>query len=126
MSTAAVEFDPEAITRSRRSYGEPVMRCAATASAIVILLMLAALLVVLFVAAAPSVKRFGAAFLATSAWRPNSLPVLKLNAHGKPIRDHRTGMKVVDHYDPPRFGALAPVVGNRSNSPHRAVPRSSP
>ncbi|MGD0463767.1 MAG: phosphate ABC transporter permease subunit PstC [Tepidisphaeraceae bacterium] len=109
--TAAVEFDSEAITHNRRSYGEPAMRCAATASAIVILLMLAALLVVLFAAAVPSMRRFGMEFLTTSAWRPNSLPVLKMDARGKPIRDRRTGMKVVDHYDPPRFGALAPVTG---------------
>jgi phosphate transport system permease protein len=111
MTTSAVDFDPEAITQNRRAYGEPVMRFAATASAVVILVMLAALLVVLFAAALPSVHRFGVGFLTTSAWRPNELPILKLDARGKPIRDHRTGMKVVDHYDPPRFGALAPVAG---------------
>jgi phosphate transport system permease protein len=111
MTTSAVDFDPEAITQNRRAYGEPVMRFAATASAVMILVMLAALLVVLFAAALPSVHRFGAGFLTTSAWRPNELPILKLDARGKPIRDRRTGMKVVDHLDPPRFGALAPVTG---------------
>ncbi len=109
--TAVVEFDPESMTRKGRSYGEPVMRCAATGSALVILLMLGALLVVLFAAAVPSMRRFGMEFLTTSAWRPNPLAVLKLDARGKPIRDDRTGMKVVDHYAPPRFGALAPVTG---------------
>jgi phosphate transport system permease protein len=114
--TAAVEFDPRAITQNRRAYGEPIMRGAATGSAIIILLMLAALLVVLFIAAGPSVRRFGVGFLTTSAWRPNPLPVLKMDARGRPIRDRRTGMKVVDHYDPPRFGALAPVVGTAQSA----------
>ena len=35
---------------------------------------------------------------------------------GKPIRDPRTGMKVVDHYDPPRFGALASISGTVQTS----------
>jgi phosphate transport system permease protein len=113
---SAVEFDPQAITRTRRPLGEPVLRLAAAGSAIAILLMLAALLVVLFVAALPSVRRFGVEFLTTSAWRPNQLPVLKLDAHGRPIRDARTGMKEVDHYLPPRFGALASVTGTAQTS----------
>ena len=114
--TTSVENDPKVIARGRRAYGEPAMRIAATGSAVVILLMLAALLVVLFAAAVPSVRRFGAGFLLTSAWRPNELPVLKLDAHGKPIRDRRTGMKVVDHYEPARFGALTSLTGTAQTS----------
>lgn len=114
--TAAVESDPQVVKPGRRNWGEPAMRIAATGSAIAILLMLAALVVVLFVAAVPSIKHFGPGFLLTSAWRPNPLPVLKLDAHGRPIRDRRTGMKVVDHNEPPRFGALASLSGTAQTS----------
>lgn len=116
MNPAAAEIDANQIRRSRRAYGEPALHLAATGSALIILLMLAALLVVLFVAAAPSIRRFGGDFLVSSAWRANPLPVLKLNAKGKPIRDPRTGMKVVDHYDPPRFGAMASISGTAQTS----------
>ena len=110
------EIDANLIGRRRRAYGEPALYLAATGSALMILLMLASLLVVLFVAAAPSIRRFGGEFLVSSAWRANPLPVLKLDARGKPIRDPRTGMKVVDHYDPPRFGALASISGTVQTS----------
>jgi phosphate transport system permease protein len=116
MNPGVTEIDANLIGRRRRAYGEPALYLAATGSALMILLMLAALLVVLFVAAAPSIHRFGGEFLVSSAWRANSLPVLKLDARGKPIRDPRTGMKVVDHYDPPRFGALASISGTAQTS----------
>ncbi|HEX4056338.1 MAG TPA: PstC family ABC transporter permease [Tepidisphaeraceae bacterium] len=116
MMTAAVESESQVVKRGRRNWGEPAMRIAATGSAIVILLMLAALVVVLFVAAVPSIKHFGPGFLMTSTWRPNPLPVLKLDAHGRSIRDRRTGMKVVDHNEPPRFGALASLCGTAQTS----------
>ncbi len=116
MMTVAVEPDPQAVKPVRRHWGEPAMRIAATGSAIVILLMLAALVVVLFIAAVPSIKHFGSGFLLSSAWRANPLPVLKLDAHGRPILDERTGMKVVDHNEPPRFGALASLSGTAQTS----------
>jgi phosphate transport system permease protein len=116
MNPGVAEIDANLIGRRRRAYGEPALYLAATGSALMILLMLAALLVVLFVAAVPSIRRFGGDFLVSSAWRANSLPVLKLDARGKPIRDERTGMKVVDHYDPPRFGALASISGTAQTS----------
>jgi len=116
MNPAPAEIDAKLIGRGRRAYGEPALHLAAAASALMILLMLASLLVVLFVAAAPSIRRFGGDFLVSSAWRANPLPILKLNAKGKPIRDPRTGMKVVDRYDPPRFGALASISGTAQTS----------
>ena len=116
MNPGVAEIDANLIGRRRRATGEPALYLAATGSALMILLMLAALLVVLFVAAVPSIRRFGGDFLVSSAWRANSLPVLKLDARGKPIRDARTGMKVVDHYDPPRFGALASISGTAATS----------
>jgi len=116
MSPAVLENDAKLIVRGRRAYGEPALYLAATASALLILLMLASLLGVLFWAAVPSIRRFGGEFLVSSDWRPNSLPVLKLNVHGKPIRDSRTGMKVVDHYDSPKFGAVASISGTAQTS----------
>ena len=85
-------------------------------AALMILVMLAALVVVLFIAALPSIRHFGGEFLLSTSWRPNALPVLKLNAHGKPMRDLRTGMKVVDHVDPPKFGALPAISGTAQTS----------
>jgi phosphate transport system permease protein len=114
--SATAEFDSQVVKRGRGALGERAMHIAATASAVVILLMLAALVVVLLAAAVPSMKRFGPGFLISSAWRPNPLPVLKLDARGRPIRDQRTGMKVVDHNEPPKFGALASVSGTAQTS----------
>lgn len=91
---------------------DAILHFAALGSALIVLLMLVALVLVLFVAALPSVRRFGPKFLVTSDWRPNALPVLKINPKtNKPIRDPRSGMKVVDHYNPPVFGALASIYG---------------
>jgi phosphate transport system permease protein len=116
MNPAAAEIDAKMIGRGRSAYGEPALYLAATGSALMILLMLAALLSVLFAAAVPSIRRFGGEFLVSTEWRPNPLPVLKLNSHGKPIRDARTGMKVVDHNEPPKFGALASISGTVQTS----------
>src|ERR1700733_6826502 len=90
--------------RQGRSGGDLALRIAVTAGALTILAMLATLLVVLFVAALPSIHRFGPGFIFSSEWRPNALPVLKLDSHGHTIRDPRTAMKVVDHYRPAAFG----------------------
>jgi phosphate transport system permease protein len=114
--TSLSDIDSNLIVRRRRFSAEPALYFAALGSAVMILLMLAALLVVLFAAAAPSIHRFGADFLVSSDWRPNPLPVLKLNSHGRPIRDPRTGMKVVDHNEPPRFGAVASISGTAQTS----------
>lgn len=116
MSSIQTEIDTQLIGGGRRAFGEPALYLASMASALMILVMLAALLVVLFAAAAPSIHRFGAEFLVDSSWRANPLPVLKLDARGKPIRDRRTGMKVVDHYEPPLFGALASISGTAQTS----------
>jgi phosphate transport system permease protein len=99
-----------------RSFSDVALHSASTACASAILLMLVALVVVLFIAAAPSIKHFGFHFLVTSEWRPNPLPVLKLGANGKPIRDPITRMKVVDHYIPPNFGAVASLYGTALTS----------
>jgi phosphate transport system permease protein len=93
------------------SHGDTILRIATTASALTIVLMLVALLTVLLTAAFPSIKKFGPSFLVSTEWRPNPLAVLKLDKNGKPIRDPDTMMKVVDHYDPPKFGALASMYG---------------
>jgi len=114
--TSVSDIDSNLIVRRRRFSAEPALYFAALASAAMILVMLAALLVVLFAAAAPSIHRFGADFLVSTDWRPNPLPVLKLNSHGRPIRDPRTGMKVVDHNEPPRFGAVASISGTAQTS----------
>lgn len=116
MSATGAEIDSKLMGRGKRAWGEPALYLAATGSALAILLMLAALLSVLFVAAAPSIHRFGADFLVSGVWRANPLPVLKLDARGKPIRDPRTGMKEVDHNDPPRFGAMASLSGTAQTS----------
>lgn len=102
---------PAFVAHGKRGYGDAALRVAVTGSALGILLMLASLVGVLFIAAVPSIRRFGVDYLVTSTWRPNALAVLKRDAHGHTIRDPRTGMKVVDHYAPPRFGALTPVIG---------------
>jgi phosphate transport system permease protein len=95
---------------------EPVLYAATTASSVIILLMLAALVVVLFSAALPSISRFGTDFLVSTSWQPNSLPVLRVDANGNHIPDPRTGMKVVDHYNPPKFGALPSISGTAQTS----------
>src|SRR6202789_3253413 len=105
------EAEPARIIHGRRSWGEPALYLASRASALMILVMLAALVIVLFIAALPSIRHFGGEFLVSTSWRPNALRVLKLNAQGRPMRDPRTGMKVVDHVDPPRFGALPAISG---------------
>jgi phosphate transport system permease protein len=103
---------------ARRGHGgeDAMLRIAATASAMAILAMLATLVLVLFIAALPSIRRFGLAFLFSSEWRPNSLPVLKLDAQGNAITDPQTGMRVVDHYRPPAFGAGASLFGTAATS----------
>jgi phosphate transport system permease protein len=117
MTTSVLDDKPPTpVAAKRLSLGDPLLHLASVGSALLILVMLAALLVVLFVAAVPSIHRFGARFLVSSEWRPNSLPVLKLNAAGKPIRDPRTGMKVVDHLEPPAFGAVASISGTAQTS----------
>jgi len=85
-------------------------------SACVVIAMLLALVLFLAVAAWPSVKRFGPGFLVTNQWRANALPVLKRRPNGKFIRDPITGMKVVDHYLPPVFGAVAPIAGTATTA----------
>jgi phosphate transport system permease protein len=102
--------------RGRPSLAEPALYLASTASALMILLMLVALIVVLFFAALPSIRHFGAEFLVSASWRPNPLPVLKLDENGRTIPDHRTGMKVVDHFNPPTYGALAAISGTAQTS----------
>jgi phosphate transport system permease protein len=98
------------------SFAEPVMYAATTASGVIVLLMLAALVVTLFTAANPSIRRFGTDFLISTSWQPNSLPVLKVDANGNHIPDPLTGMKVVDHYKPPQFGALPAISGTAQTS----------
>jgi phosphate transport system permease protein len=102
--------------RRGHSGGDMALRVAVTGGALAILAMLATLVLVLFVAAMPSIRRFGPGFLFSSNWRPNPLPVLKLDAHGHTIRDPRTAMKVVDHYRPPAFGAGASLFGTVATS----------
>jgi phosphate transport system permease protein len=104
------------MVRGGGSGGDLALRVAATGGALAILAMLATLVLVLFVSALPSIRRFGAGFLFSSEWRPNALPVLKLDAQGRTIRDERTGMKVVDHYRPPAFGAGASLFGTVATS----------
>jgi phosphate transport system permease protein len=104
------------MVRRGRSGGDAMLRIASTASALTILAMLATLVLMLFIAALPSIRRFGVAFLFSTEWRPNPLPVLKLDAQGRTIRDPRTAMKQVDHFRPPSFGAGASLFGTAATS----------
>src|SRR5690349_5965704 len=65
--------------------GDLVLAVLTRASAAVIVLMLGALVTVLAVAAAPSVRQFGAGFLVSSDWRPNELERPKRDADGKVV-----------------------------------------
>jgi phosphate transport system permease protein len=114
--TTQLEPTARRMHQGRPKLAEPLLYLASTASALTILLMLAALVVVLFAAALPSIRHFGGAFLVSTDWRPNPLPVLKLDEQGKPIRDPRTAMKVVDHYNPPTYGALPAISGTAQTS----------
>jgi phosphate transport system permease protein len=107
---------PTRFTNGDRSISDALLHGASVFSAMWILVMLAALVGVLFVAAVPSIKHFGAGFLVSSQWRPNPLMILKVDAHGKTIRDPRTGMKVVDHLEAPKFGAVASLYGTAVTS----------
>jgi phosphate transport system permease protein len=104
------------LVRRGRGGGDAILRVATAASALTILAMLATLVLVLFIAALPSIRRFGPGFLFSSEWRPNALPVLKLDGHGHTIRESRTGMKVVDHFSRPAFGAGASLFGTTVTS----------
>jgi len=114
--TATSQAPLEAVDRRGSGGADLLFRLAATGAALTILAMLATLLLVLLIAALPSIKRFGPGFLISSEWRPNSLPVLKLDAQGNAIIDPQTGMSVVDHYRPPAFGAGASLFGTAATS----------
>jgi len=112
MSNEAV-VPPGARTLSRRStrsaFGaDACLRWAARGGALTVLVLLAALVAVLANAAVPSVKTFGARFIATSEWRPNELEKPAVGPDGKvKVEDGETVMETI----PPEFGALPVIYG---------------
>src|SRR6266478_2585173 len=77
------------LLRGPNRFGGPdfFMALLARGGAAVILLMLAALIFVLTRAAIPSIRDYGAKFLATSSWRPNELEIDKRDANGNLVLD---------------------------------------
>jgi phosphate transport system permease protein len=71
--------------------------------------MLIALLVVLTIAAWPSITNYGARFLYSSQWRPNSLDVPVRDAKGHVTLD--SDGEIVTKTMPPEFGALPVIYG---------------
>ena len=59
-----------ALVRGRRAWTDAAFRAALTAAALLVVVLVAWMLVQLVVAALPSIRRFGAAFLWTGRWDP--------------------------------------------------------
>ena len=99
------------LLRGANRFGGPdfTMAMLARGGAATILLMLGALIVVLAVAAAPSVRTFGARFLVSSSWRPNERTIVQRDANGNIVRDADGDPVTVTL--PPQFGALPVIYG---------------
>ncbi len=83
-------------------------------SALTVLLMLFALVAVLFVAAIPSIRQFGFAFLTSSTWRPNEITRSVRTPEGKLVRDEDG--EIVTETLPPSFGAAPVIFGTAVSS----------
>lgn len=96
-----------------RSRGDLALGFLVHLSAVGVLAMLAALVSVLFIAAVPSMKRFGPAFLVTSEWRPNELEQPKRGPDGKILYEDG---EMVTQTIPAEFGALPVIYGTAASS----------
>lgn len=94
--------------RRRWLNGDRILAGLTRSSAVCIVLMLGALVTVLAVAAAPSVRQFGAEFLVRGEWRPNELEVPLRGPDGKVVIEDG---EVVTQTVPPAFGALPVIYG---------------
>jgi phosphate transport system permease protein len=104
---------PPGVRRSRLRVGDVVLGFLTRGSAVTILAMLGALTTVLLIAALPSIKTFGPAFLVRSEWRANELERPMIGPDGKVvIRDG----EVVTETLPPDFGALPVIYGTAVSS----------
>ncbi|HSZ55775.1 MAG TPA: phosphate ABC transporter permease subunit PstC [Tepidisphaeraceae bacterium] len=94
--------------------GDFILSNLARGSALLVMLMLAALIAVLAHASLPSIRTFGAAFLASSDWRPNPLEVPKHDKAGNVVidEDGNTATETI----PPAFGALPVIFGTAVSS----------
>jgi phosphate transport system permease protein len=94
--------------------GDVVLSSLCAGAAILVIIMLAALVAVMAHASMPSIREFGAKFLISSDWRPNTLEVPKKDAAGNSIidEDGNTAMVTI----PPAFGALPVVFGTTLSS----------
>ena len=105
---------PESLIRTGSSFGaDAVLVWLTRGAAFVVILMLASLVAVMAHASMPAIHEFGAKFLVSSDWRPNTLTVPKLDAKGNVvIEDGET--VTVDI--PPAFGALPVIYGTAVSS----------
>src|SRR5262245_43092825 len=101
MSQAATLFQPgdpapppTPLAPHRWSPGNFVLAALTRSSALAIVLMAALLVGVLTYAAMPSMRRFGAAFLIGTEWRPNELERPRLGPDGKMVM--QDGETVID------------------------------
>ena len=78
-------------------------------AAFIVMIMLAALIAVMAHASLPSIHEFGARFLVSSEWRPNTLEIPKKDAAGNVVinSDGETEMETL----PAAFGALPVIFG---------------
>jgi phosphate transport system permease protein len=104
----------ESLVHSGSKFGaDSILSALTKGAAFIVILMLAALVAVMAHASMPAIHEFGASFLVSSEWRPNTLTVPKLDAKGHIVIEDGEAATVDI---PPAFGALPVIFGTAVSS----------